>query len=597
MKKGKEKNKKYGRRFWMERIPLWVQLFVIITVLFSILVSFILVRDYNKNRQSIIEQKVYTSKRLMELEMQNLEQYVKDLAAFCIQPRYDTNFMTAIMSTEPLTVEQQETIRRQMQVYYYTRTDLNSYEVYFCHQDRTYGRLKSMQHMTEIFDTDIKETEGYEKCSYGSFYNAIMPSESKDGFFDYYQAIIRIQNQKPEAVVRVEVDTSFVEQLNEEHQNSGEVLCILNEQGQVLFAGEQHFLEEDVKSSMENAVKNEKDELFKEGFQSIVLNGTEYLQVVYQGEKYGLHMMIFWPMSVILEEISSMMKAGVMFGICVWLVALGASFLLIRITLNPLKNLSTQMTQVGDGDFQKVLYISGSKEISELTDSFNEMIEHIERLIEQNYVAEINEKTLRLTALEAQLNPHFLYNTLQAIGTEALLNDQPQINKMLTCLASNMRYSIKGGDLVSLKAEMTYVKNYILLQKIRLEDRLEVVLEIEEELEGFLIPKISIQTLVENSIIHGMGMDSDSIAVAVKVKKEEEMLWISVADDGCGIDPAQLEQLQSSFKDYLRPGEVGKIGIANLYSRLQILYQGRAKLEICSVLGEGTTIVMKIPVE
>lgn len=255
------------------------------------------------------------------------------------------------------------------------------------------------------------------------------------------------------------------------------------------------------------------------------------------------------------------------------------------------------MTQVGDGDFRKVRYISGSKEISELTDSFNEMIEHIERLIEQNYVAEINEKTLRLTALEAQLNPHFLYNTLQAIGTEALLNDQPQINKMLTCLASNMRYSIKGGDLVSLKAEMTYVKNYILLQKIRLEDRLEVTLKTEEELENFLIPKISIQTLVENSIIHGMGLDSDSIAVAVKVWKEEEMIWISVADDGCGIDPVQLSQLQSSFKDYLKPGEVGKIGIANLYSRLQILYQGKAKLEISSVLGKGTTIVLKIPVE
>lgn len=594
MKKRKEKNK---RHLLMERIPLWTQLFVIITVLFSMLVGFILVRDYNKNRQSIIEQKVYTSKRLMELEMQNLEQYVKDLTSFCIQPRYDTNFMTAIMSTEPLTVEQQEVIRRQMQIYYYTRADLNSYEVYLCHQDQTYGRLKNMQHIAEILSTDIQETEGYEKCFHGAFYNAIMPADSKDGFFDYYQAIIRIQDQNPEAVVRVEVDCSFVDHLNEEHQNSGEVLCILNEQGQMLFAGEQQFLEEDAKRSMENTVKNAAAELSKEGFQSVVLNGMEYLQVVYQGEKYGLHMMILWPMSVILEEISSMMKAGVMFGICVWFAALAVSFLLVGITLKPLKNLSSQMTQVGDGDFRRVRYISGSKEISELTDSFNEMIEHIERLIEQNYVAEINEKTLRLTALEAQLNPHFLYNTLQAIGTEALLNDQPQINKMLTCLASNMRYSIKGGDLVSLKAEMTYVKNYILLQKIRLEDRLEVTLEIEEELENFLIPKISIQTLVENSIIHGMGVDSDSIAVVIKVWKEEEMIWISVADDGCGIDPVQLSQMQSSFKDYLKPGEVGKIGIANLYSRLQILYQGKAKLEISSVLGKGTTIVLKIPVE
>ena len=590
------KQKKNKSRFFLERTSLWMQLLVIITVVFSILVSFILVRDYHKNKQSIIEQKVSTSHRLLELEMQNLEQYIRDLASFCIQPRHDTNFMSAIMSTAPLSVEQEEEIRSQMQSYYFSRVDLNCYEIYFCHQDQTYGRLKSAQHITRLSYTDMPETEGYAKCSESSYYNAIMPSDGNDSFFDYYQAIIRIKDQVSEAVVRLEVDTSFVDSLNQEHKNSGEILCVLNEQGQLLFGGEDWMQEESVRGELKKLVSSFGTDSEKESFQSISLDGTEYLGVAYSGSNYGLHLMTFLPMSIINGEISSILKSGVMFGVGVWIAALVFTFGLLRITMKPLRSLSSQMAHVGDGDFQKVTNIGGSKEITELTESFNDMIEHIESLIEQNYVAEINEKTLRLTALEAQLNPHFLYNTLQAIGTEALINDQPQINEMITCLASNMRYSIKGGDLVSLKAEMTYVKNYILLQKIRLEDRLNVELDVEDGLENLQIPKISIQTLVENSIIHGMGPYSDSIAVSVCVRRGEEYVQISVEDNGCGIAPEQLVQMQADFRDYLKPGVVGKIGLANLYSRLHILYQGKAELEIDSNPGEGTTIVMKIPV-
>lgn len=582
------KQKKKTGSLFMERIPLWTQLFVIITVIFSFLVGFILIKDYNKNRQMIIEQKVVTSRRLLELEMQNLEQYIKELAAFCIQPRHDTEFMTSIIAMDPLTVEQEEAIRRQMQIYYFSRADLNSYEIYFCHQDTAFGRLKSTQHISQLSFTDIPETEGFLECCEGPYYNAIFPSDNKDGFIEYYQSIIRIQDQIPEAVVRLEADTSFMDKLSQEHKNSQEILCVLNKHSQVLYTGEEFIKEDMLNEAMEMEAGN---------FSSIFIEGTEYLCVGYTGENYGLCLLSFLPMSVIHGEITSVLRTSVMFGIGVWIIALVITFALIRLTMRPLRTLSRQMTKVGAGDFQKVMHIGGSQEITELSESLNDMVEHIERLIEQNYVAEINEKTLRLTALEAQLNPHFLYNTLQAIGTEALINDQPQINEMLTSLASNMRYSIKGGDLVALKSEMTYVKNYVLLQKVRLEDRFEIELNVEEGLENLQIPKISIQTLVENSVIHGMGPDSDSIAVKVQVKCEEEFLYITVSDDGCGIEPEHLASMQNAFRDYLKPGEVGKIGLANLYSRLQILYQGQAELLIESNVGRGTVITMKIPVE
>ena len=177
------------------------------------------------------------------------------------------------------------------------------------------------------------------------------------------------------------------------------------------------------------------------------------------------------------------------------------------------------------------------------------MVSHIDELINQNYVSEINEKTARLAALEAQLNPHFLYNTLQAIGTEALLNDQPQINRMLASLAANLRYSIKGGDPVRLKDEIVYVNNYIMLQKIRFEERLHVQIGISGEYDNFLIPKISIQTLVENSILHGFDDTTESISIHIRASRIGDLLQIQVTDDGCGIDEPHLKELKSEFQN------------------------------------------------
>ena len=223
------------------------------------------------------------------------------------------------------------------------------------------------------------------------------------------------------------------------------------------------------------------------------------------------------------------------------------------------------------------------------------MVSHIDELINQNYVSEINEKTARLAALEAQLNPHFLYNTLQAIGTEALLNDQPQINRMLASLAANLRYSIKGGDPVRLKDEIVYVNNYIMLQKIRFEERLHVQIGISGEYDNFLIPKISIQTLVENSILHGFDDTTESISIHIRASRKGDLLQIQVTDDGCGIDEPHLKELKSEFQNYLTPGHIGKIGLANLYSRLQILYQGKASLEIESSPHQGTSVTLLLP--
>ena len=151
--------------------------------------------------------------------------------------------------------------------------------------------------------------------------------------------------------------------------------------------------------------------------------------------------------------------------------------------------------------------------------------------------------------MEAQLNPHFLYNTLQAIATEALLADCQEIYDMIVSLSANLRYTIKGGELVRLQEELDYVDRYILLQKTRLGGRLEVTKKINPKVNLAVIPKISIQMLVENAIIHGMPENGAVLHIIIRVCMENNRLLISVYDDGKGILPEKVKELNDIFRE------------------------------------------------
>lgn len=571
------------------RMPLWAQLVVMLTFVTTVLLSFILVRDYQNNRRSIIERQISTSGRLLDLELQNLDQYVKELTSFCLQPLYDNDFSRILSGKDSIAAADETYILNQMRTYFFSRSDLNGYQICRLSDGSIYGRSGQVQHFRKLSDDAAFPQEAITASSEGKYFHAILPSEQKNGFFDYYQSIIRIKNKQPAAVIRLEIDRSFAASLNQSHAANGEFLCILNQNGQLLFSGSE--LLDEIDSDTLKKISG----IVSAQSASLEIGGKKWLCISCLDDRFGMQLVSFCPMQQIDTQISFILKSSLLLGMVTWLLAALATFLIVRLTTAPLTAFSRRMKEVGNGNFSPIEENGGSRELLALSRSFNEMVSHIDELINQNYVSEINEKTARLAALEAQLNPHFLYNTLQAIGTEALLNDQPQINRMLASLAANLRYSIKSGDPVRLKDEIVYVNNYIMLQKMRFEERLHVQIEISDEYDNFLIPKISIQTLVENSILHGFGDTTESISIRIHASRKNELLQIQVTDDGCGIDEAHLQELKSEFQNYLTPGHIGKIGLANLYSRLQILYQGKASLEIESSPHHGTAVTLLLP--
>ena len=575
----------------LNRMSLWMQLAFIMTLIISVITCALIYTEYTSTRQNTINNLTETTEKLLTLETKNLGDYLSDLANFCILPCYDLRLIQSIEQQSAFTEEQLAYLKEQMYYYYYTRSDIDDYHIYLLNQELSMGRGVRYQHITSS-TCDISELENiYQTCIESSYYHAVFRAENPSSFFTYYHTMIRVKDKNPQALVKIQVDTSFLNKLLLNHSDHGEIFLILDHNGQLIYSSDTDLLPDDTSlcSVMDSRRQNGRSN------ETVTLSDSQYLYISPDAAAGGLHLISLIPLSYIDSQIGQIQKSFCIGGLLIGLATIILINLLIHMLTNPLHVLSKQMERTGSGDFHTVVHTDGSREIIELSQSFNLMVSHIDELIRRTYLAELSEKNARLTALESQLNPHFLYNTLQAISTEALLNDQPQINKMITSLASNLRYTIKSEDLVTLKNEMVYVNNYIYLQKIRRDDNLQVNICIDPDTEEFLIPKISIQTLVENSIIHGISPATGSIQIDISVKRVENYIHICVRDNGNGISEEQLSLLHADFERQDKTGSTGGIGLVNLYTRLKLLYPQPATLDIRSKPGKYTEILLVLP--
>ena len=575
----------------LNRMSLWMQLAFIMTLIISVITCALIYTEYTSTRQTTINNLTETTEKLRTLETKNLGDYLSDLANFCILPCYDLRLIQSIEQQSAFTEAQLAYLKEQMYYYYYTRSDIDDYHIYLLNQELSVGRGVRDQHITSS-TCDISELEDiYQTCIESPYYHAVFPAENPSSFFTYYHTMIRVKDKNPQALVKIQVDTSFLNKLLLNHSDHGEIFLILDHNGQLIYSSDTDLLPDDTSlcSVMESRRQNGRSN------ETVTLSDSQYLYISPDAAAGGLHLISLIPLSYIDSQIGQIQKSFCIGGLLIGLATIILINLLIHMLTNPLHVLSKQMERTGSGDFHTVVHTDGSREIIELSQSFNLMVSHIDELIRRTYLAELSEKSARLTALESQLNPHFLYNTLQAISTEALLNDQPQINKMITSLASNLRYTIKSEDLVPLKNEMVYVNNYIYLQKIRMDDNLQVNIRIDPDTEEFLIPKISIQTLVENSIIHGISPATGSIQIDISAKRVENYIHICVRDNGNGIPEEQLSLLYADFERQDKTGSTGGIGLVNLYTRLKLLYPQPATLDIRSKPGKYTEILLVLP--
>ncbi|MBO9605357.1 MAG: sensor histidine kinase [Paenibacillaceae bacterium] len=249
--------------------------------------------------------------------------------------------------------------------------------------------------------------------------------------------------------------------------------------------------------------------------------------------------------------------------------------------VKPILHLQKKMRLVQKGSFKERAEVTTGDEIGTLTEVFNMMVGEIDRLVNEVYELGLREREAVISTLQKQMNPHFLYNTLESINMKAIEGDNWELSDIITSLGKLLRYTVDREErFVTLHDEIQFVESYLQIQSFRLGERLRTVIHIDAALQSGLVPKLILQPLVENVIEHAIGHDAVTVTITGKVADSDDLLLI-VQDDGIGIgdeQAARIERLLYSPADMKRemPGGFGKVrhgfGLRNVHQRIRLLY-------------------------
>lgn len=278
------------------------------------------------------------------------------------------------------------------------------------------------------------------------------------------------------------------------------------------------------------------------------------------------------------------------------LLAMGIAFCFSHTITKKINALTANVVAFGEGELSINADDYGKDEIGTLASAFNEMTQKINELINLEYKAKLLQKNAEFQMLQAQIKPHFINNTLQAMGTLGLKKGAKDVYLMANALARTLRYTLRPtAKLISLSSELENMNDYLYIQKILWGEQLHTSTEVEDGLNDWPVPVLILQPLVENAIKHGLD-DSPEGSIHVSIRKVNEKLAITVSDDGRGIPPATLKMLQEwlLIKGNVNPTQE-HMGILNIVNRMRLIYGEEASLTIDSKLNRGTTIDITLP--
>ncbi len=330
-----------------------------------------------------------------------------------------------------------------------------------------------------------------------------------------------------------------------------------------------------------------------------ILSG-EYLNInSFYNEESKWHIINVFNQSILKEELSNQLKNTIIFILISFVILFFIVILSTNHFTKSINKLVNVMKSVENGELDAKVNINNKMpmEIALIANNFNQMIGQIKALI--NKVKEVSnkKKDAEIRALEAQINPHFLYNTLDTINWMAIDEEQYQISNAINSLAQILRYGIDmSNKTVKLRDELEWIKKYIFLQQIRLKSSFDFDIEAQKETLDLNIHKLLFQPFIENALVHGYQEENEEkFCLNVKIIIENGMLKITIKDNGKGINSKDMEEIN---KIILGKGEnTNHIGIMNAIERVQLYYGDEAKVNIMSGLHVGTTIYIYLPIK
>lgn len=324
------------------------------------------------------------------------------------------------------------------------------------------------------------------------------------------------------------------------------------------------------------------------------MSDQNYIAFVRPVSKEGWKVIGIIPMSTVAVDKAYIISIGIISLILSVFVS-SLTWLYISLSIfKPLNNLALTMKRIEAGDTSLRVKVKSNDEIGSLGVNFNNMLEHIERLHKQNMEKEMKIRDAQYRALQAQINPHFLYNTLLSIRWMAVMVKADNIKKAVDAFWKITKYGTDNNErFVTIETETNMVKEYITLQKIAYSNKFDVVWNMDGDVLNYKCMKFMLQPLVENSIIHGIFPEKKTGIIYISIYKENQYLVFNVYDDGVGMSSDTIDAVKNMGKS--KKGK-GKVGLQNIFERLEYIYGSKCIIDISSELGRYTNIMIKVPI-
>ena len=572
---------------------------VAFSVLMVVAVLIFLLIALNYTNKSIMENSItYTSQIIKQVnyDIDSYMDYLLNISSIVSKSSDVSMYLFEEGQTEQEREDEKKRITDQFQTIIDSRSDI--YNVAAVAENGRSILNGGEDDFTEYID--VKQENWYQAAMQSSNGISISSSHVQNAIKTSYKWVITLSRTlknnmsgENEGVFFVDLNYKAISELCNNNNNIGNkgYIFILDENGNVVYHPKQQLMYGGLKS---------------ENIDEIMACESDYLTIG-EGEESKLYTiskssMTGWRVvgtAYTSELLKNNKQAQMMYLLVAAVLLLGVlviSSIISREITKPIRQLRDSMSMVEEGKFdQASVAVTAQNEVGSLSKSFNVMTERIHTLMEQNVYEQKQKRKNEMKALQAQINPHFLYNTLDSIIWMSEAGQNEEVVLMTSALARLLRQSISNDkEQITISEEIDYVRSYLTIQKMRYKDKLEYSIEVEPEILHVMIIKFVLQPLVENAIYHGLKYKETKGNLDIRGYKRGGKVYFTISDDGVGMDG---ETLSHVFDESRKEHKSNGVGVPNVQKRLQLYYGPEYGLSYISRKGVGTVATVSLPLD
>ncbi|OOM74069.1 sensor histidine kinase [Clostridium sp. BL-8] len=412
---------------------------------------------------------------------------------------------------------------------------------------------------------------------------------SADEVFSISKAVVDLSTDKIKGVILIDIKLDAIKNIIENSKpGTAGFVYIVDKNNDIVY------------TPVNNIVYRIKNEWIDDGDNKIIIkniNRENYQLTKIESEYTGWRTIGVFPEKESLRVIEYINYYSVAVAIIALIIAEILVVIFTKSIVKPIHKLKKLMKMAQEGDLSVSFKARYNDEIGELGNSFNTMVKEINNLINLVQIEEKNKRIAEMNVLQAQIKPHFMYNTLDTIRWMAEEHKEEDIVEIIEAFTNLLRISLsKGKEIISVKEELKHIESYLKIQKIRYEDRLNYEINFDENILQYKLTKLILQPLVENAIYHGIKEKRGNGKIIVRGKVKENCLCFTIIDNGKGIQKEMLNKINHMLRNgSIEENEIG-YGIFNVNERIKIIYGDEYGLTYKSVYEEGTIVELRHPI-